>query len=36
MGYPWQSTVVATAIFVCASVYVIIINPLYQDTLGTA
>jgi hypothetical protein len=36
MGYPWQSTIVATAIFVCASVYVIIINPLYQDTLGTA
>ena len=36
MGYPWQSTIVWTGIFVCASVYVIIINPLYQDTLGTA
>jgi hypothetical protein len=36
MGYPWQSTIVLTGIFVCASVYVIIINPLYQDTLGTA
>jgi len=35
MGYPWQSTVAATGIFVCASVYVIIINPLYQDALGT-
>jgi hypothetical protein len=36
MGYPWQSTIVWTGIFVCASAYVIIINPLYQDTLGTA
>jgi hypothetical protein len=36
MGYPWQSTIVWTGIFVCSSVYVIIINPLYQDTLGTA
>jgi hypothetical protein len=36
MGYPWQSTIIWTGIFVCASVYVIIINPLYQDTLGTA
>ena len=36
MGYPWQSTIVWTGIFVCASVYVIIINPLYQDTIGTA
>ena len=35
MGYPWQSTIVATAIFVCASVYVILINPLYQDAVGT-
>ena len=36
MGYPWQSTIVWTGIFVCASVYVIIINPLYKDMLGTA
>lgn len=36
MGYPWQSTIIATIIFICASIYVIIINPLYQDTLGTA
>jgi hypothetical protein len=36
MGYPWQSTIIWTGIFVCASVYVIIINPLYRDTLGTA
>jgi len=35
MGYPWQSTIVATAVFVCASIYVIIINPLYEDVLGT-
>ncbi len=34
LGYPWQSTVAATAIFVCASVYVILINPLYEDALG--
>jgi len=36
MGYPWQATIVWTAIFVGASVYVIIINPLYKDTLGTS
>lgn len=36
MGYPWQSTIIWTAIFVGASVYVILINPLYKDTLGTA
>ena len=36
MGYPWQSTIILTGIFVCASVYVIIINPLYKDTLGTS
>jgi hypothetical protein len=36
MGYPWQSTIIWTGIFVCASVYVIIINPLYKDTLGTS
>ncbi|HEY5220717.1 MAG TPA: hypothetical protein VIJ29_01020 [Candidatus Paceibacterota bacterium] len=35
-GFPWQSTIAWTVIFACASVYVIIINPLYQDTLGTA
>lgn len=35
-GYPWQSTMVWTGIFVCASVYVILINPLYKDTLGTS
>lgn len=34
MGYPWQATIVWTGIFVCASVYVILINPLYKDTLG--
>ena len=36
MGYPWQSTIIWTGIFACASVYVIIINPLYQNTIGTA
>lgn len=36
MGYPWQSTMVWTAIFVGASVYVILINPLYKDSIGTA
>jgi len=36
MGYPWQSTIVWTGIFVGASVYVIIINPLYKDMLGTS
>lgn len=35
MGYPWQATVIWTGIFVCASVYVILINPLYQDAIGT-
>ena len=35
-GYPWQATIVWTAIFACSSVYVILINPLYKDTLGTA
>jgi hypothetical protein len=34
IGYPWQSTIAATAIFVCASVYVILINPLYEDAIG--
>lgn len=34
MGYPWQATIIWTGIFVCASVYVIIINPLYKDTFG--
>ena len=36
LGYPWQSTIAWTVIFVCSSVYVIIINPLYKDTLGTS
>lgn len=36
LGYPWQSTVAWTAIFVCSSIYVILINPLYKDTLGTS
>jgi hypothetical protein len=36
MGYPWQTTVIWTGVFVCSSVYVILINPLYKDTLGTA
>ena len=36
MGYPWESTIVWTGIFVCASVYVICINPLYRDMLGTS
>jgi hypothetical protein len=36
LGYPWQSTIIWTAIFVCASVYVILVNPLYKDTIGTA
>jgi hypothetical protein len=35
-GYPWQSTIAWTTVFVCSSVYVILINPLYQDTLGPA
>jgi hypothetical protein len=35
-GYPWQSTIAWTVIFVCSSIYVIIINPLYRDTLGTS
>jgi|GEM_PF-2552657 hypothetical protein len=35
MGYPWQSTIAWTAIFVGSSIYVILINPLYRDTLGT-
>ena len=35
MGYPWQSTIIWAGIFVCASVYVILINPLYQDAFGT-
>jgi hypothetical protein len=36
LGYPWQTTVIWTFIFACSSVYVILINPLYQDTLGTS
>lgn len=36
MGYPWQATIIWTGVFVGASVYVIIINPLYKDSLGTA
>jgi len=36
MGYPWQSTVIWTAIFVSASVYVILIDPLYKDAIGAA
>ncbi len=36
LGYPWQATIAWTGIFVCASVYVILVNPLYKDTLGTA
>jgi hypothetical protein len=35
MGYPWQSTIIWTGIFVCSSIYVILINPLYKDTIGT-
>jgi hypothetical protein len=35
-GYPWQSTIIWTGIFICASIYVIIVNPLYKDTIGTA
>jgi len=34
LGYPWQSTIIWTGVFVCSSVYVILINPLYKDTLG--
>lgn len=36
MGYPWQSTIIWICIFACASVYVILINPLYKDMIGTA
>ncbi|HUC01293.1 MAG TPA: hypothetical protein VMA75_00100 [Candidatus Paceibacterota bacterium] len=36
IGYPWQATVAWTVIFVCASIYVILINPLYQDAIGTS
>ncbi len=35
-GYPWQSTIIWTAIFTCSSIYVILINPLYKDMLGTS
>lgn len=35
MGFPLQSTIIWTGIFACASVYVILVNPLYQDTIGT-
>jgi hypothetical protein len=35
LGYPWQSTIIWTAIFAGASVYVILINPLYKDAIGT-
>jgi hypothetical protein len=35
-GYPWRSIIVWTLIFAGASVYVILINPLYKDTIGPA
>lgn len=35
-GYPWRSIIVWTLIFAGASVYVILINPLYKDTIGTS
>jgi hypothetical protein len=35
-GFPWRSILVWTAIFAGASIYVILINPLYKDTLGPA
>lgn len=35
-GYPWRSIIVWTIIFACASVYVILINPLYKDAIGPA
>jgi hypothetical protein len=34
LGYPWRSMLVWTAIFAGASIYVILINPLYRDTIG--
>lgn len=33
-GFPWQSTIIWTAVFVGATIYVIFINPLYQDSIG--
>jgi len=33
-GYPWQSTMIWTGVFVCASVYVILVNPLYKESFG--
>lgn len=35
-GYPWQSTMIWTGIFVGSSIYVILINPLYKDMIGTS
>lgn len=34
-GFPWRSILVWTLIFAGASVYVILVNPLYKDTIGT-
>ncbi len=34
LGYPWRAVIIWTIIFAGASIYVILINPLYQDTIG--
>jgi hypothetical protein len=33
-GFSWPSVIIWTIIFLGASIYVILINPLYKDTLG--
>jgi hypothetical protein len=35
MGFTWPTMILWATIFTCASVYVIFINPLYKDTIGT-
>ena len=34
LGYPWRTVLLWTLIFAGASIYVILINPLYQDMIG--
>ena len=34
LGYPWRSVIIWTLIFAGASIYVILINPLYKDVIG--
>jgi hypothetical protein len=35
MGFAWPTMIIWASIFVCASVYVIFINPLYKESIGT-